>query len=300
MALTNMSELGRDENTAPNGFKATGASAGPRSFRLNNVINSNGWWTVSGWFRGSQNTDIHFLMDINDGPQSKAFYAGTNNAWQYFEYTAYVSNYSSSHNFVDFNVSHWAYYLFKDVIVNKGDKAIPWRPAPEDIQSSIDQKADGTATETSLNEAASKLQVLQQEVEAAATANELSDFIDRYNKDMSSRDQATKESEASLSDALTSISAIRTNLGDMSETWEFIDRFIKNTPQGIVVGNDSTGSYILIKEDRLSFYSNGQEVAFISQNLMEISRGAFVEQIKIAKYQFEESTANHLTVRFVG
>ena len=164
----------------------------------------------------------------------------------------------------------------------------------------IDGKADGSATEAALNEAASKLQVLQQEIEAAATSNELKDFIDKYNKDMASRDKDARESESSLSDALASISSIQTNMGDMSATWQFIDRFIKNTPQGIVVGNDSSGSYILIKEDRLSFYSNGQEVAFISQNLMEISRGAFVEQIQIAKYQFEESTTNHLTIRYVG
>lgn len=189
---------------------------------------------------------------------------------------------------------------YKNFQIEKGNKPTDWSPSPEDVQSLIDLKADGTSTEAALNEAAAKLQVLQQEVEAAATSNELKDFIDKYNKDMTSRDNAARESESGLSSALTSITAIQNNLGDMSETWTFIDRFIKNTPQGVVVGNDSSGSYILIKEDRLSFYSNGQEVAFISQNLMEISRGAFVEQIQIAKYQFEESTTNHLTVRFVG
>src|SRR5699024_2119888 len=62
-----------------------------------------------------------------------------------------------------------------------------WVPAHEDLQSSIGKKADSTATEEALNEAAAKLQVLQQEVEAAATTNELNDFIDKYNKDTASR-----------------------------------------------------------------------------------------------------------------
>lgn len=167
-------------------------------------------------------------------------------------------------------------------------------------QAEIDDKADNASTEESINNAIANIQVLQQELEAAATANELDDFIDRYNEDMESRAKDERASEENLSTALSSISTIEKDLGEMSETWTFIDRFIKNTPEGIVVGNDTTGSYILIKEDRLSFYSNSQEVAFISQNLMEISRGAFVEQIQIAKYQFEESTNNHLTIRYVG
>ena len=167
-------------------------------------------------------------------------------------------------------------------------------------QAEIDDKADNASTEQSINDVVTAMQVLQQEIEAAATANELDDFIDRYNKDMESRANDKRESEDSLSTALTSVSMIEKDLGEMSETWTFIDRFIQNTPKGIVVGNESTGSYILIKEDRISFYSNSQEVAFISQNLMEISRGAFVEQIQVAKYQFEESTNNHLTIRYVG
>lgn len=177
-----------------------------------------------------------------------------------------------------------------------------WKTADElrKHQASIDDKADNASTEESINNAIANIQVLQQELEAAATANELDEFIDRYNKDMAARNKDASQSEENLSTALSSISTIEKDLGEMSETWKFVDRFIKNTPEGIVVGNDTTGSYILIKEDRLSFYSNNQEVAFISQNLMEISRGAFVEEIQIAKYKFEESTDNHLTIRYVG
>ena len=177
-----------------------------------------------------------------------------------------------------------------------------WKTADElrKHQAEIDDKADNASTEESINNAIANIQVLQQELEAAATANELDDFIDKYNKDMAARNKDASQSEDNLSTALSSISMIEKDLGEMSETWKFVDRFIQNTPKGIVVGNESTGSYILIKEDRLSFFSNSQEVAFISQNLMEISRGAFVEQIQIAKYQFEESTNNHLTIRYVG
>lgn len=184
--------------------------------------------------------------------------------------------------------------------IEKGNKVTGWSLSPEDVQSSIDLKADGTSTEEALNEAAAKLQVLQQEVEAAATADELKNFVAQYNKEQEALNADKTNSEKNLSDAMISIDAITNNMKDMSETWQFVDRSIRNTPQGIVIGNESSGSFIRINEQEIGFFSNGQRVAFVAQNVMQIDKGIFVEQIQVAKYQFEESTTNHLTIRYVG
>lgn len=140
-ALTNMSNISRDENLAPNGFKATGANGGNGSFRLGGVITSNGWWTVSGWVRGSQNADISFTIDICESPSSKVFKTGTLNEWQYFEFSHNVTNYSPTYNFVDFNGIWWAYYFFKDIKVEKNHHATAWTPSAIDVatQSQITQ-----------------------------------------------------------------------------------------------------------------------------------------------------------------
>lgn len=164
----------------------------------------------------------------------------------------------------------------------------------------IDKKADSFATEVALNEAAAKLQVLQQEVEAAATGEELKNFVAQYNKEQEALNADKATSEKNLSDAMISIDAITNNMGDMSETWKFVDRSIRNTPQGIVIGNESSGSFIRINEQEIGFFSNGQRVAFVAQNVMQIDKGIFVEEIQVAKYKFEESTTNHLTIRYVG
>ena len=134
---------------------------------------------------------------------------------------------------------------------------------------------------------------LQQEPEAAATASELSDFIQEYNKELAARESEKRDSESRLSKAQEAIDIITNDMRDRSESWNFLDRSISNTPEGMVIGNESTGSYLLIKEDKISFFSNGNEVAFISQNLMEISRGAFVEEIQISKYKLEGNTRNN-------
>ncbi|WPC08601.1 glucosaminidase domain-containing protein [Globicatella sp. PHS-GS-PNBC-21-1553] len=186
------------------------------------------------------------------------------------------------------------------VKLEKGNKATDWSPAPEDVQSDIDSKADSEATEQALNEATALLQTLQQEIQAAALDGELKDFIKQYNEEQKALDADKKESNKRLQEALNSISLLTNNMDNMSETWNFVDRFIKNTKEGIVVGNHEEGSYILIKEDRLSFFSNNEEVAFIAQNLMEISRGAFVEQIQISQYIFEKYGTNQLAIRYAG
>lgn len=168
-----------------------------------------------------------------------------------------------------------------------------WAPAHEDTQAKIDEKASASDVTAALVD-------LQQELEAAATAGELEDFIERYNKDLAARESEKLESESRLSKAQDSIRLITNEMSDRSEVWNFLERSVSNTPEGMVVGNESTGSYLLIKEDKISFYSNDNEVAFISQNLMEISRGAFVEEIQISEYKLEGSTKGHLTFRYVG
>lgn len=191
-------------------------------------------------------------------------------------------------------------FKFRKVKLERGSKATDWSPSPQDIQSGIDSKADSEATEKALNETISQLQTLQQEVQAAALDGELKDFIKQYNEEQKALDEDKKESNKKLQEALNSVSLLTNNMNNMSETWNFVDRYIKNTPQGIVVGNHEEGSYILIKEDRLSFFSNNEEVAFIAQNLMEISRGAFVEQIQISQYIFEKYGTNQLAIRYAG
>ena len=160
-ALSNMGALARDENLAPNGFRATGANSGNGSFRLEGVITSNGWWTVSGWARGSQNDDMKFAIDICDSPHSKQFGLGTKNEWQYFEFSHNVTNYSSARNFVDFNSIAWAYYYFKDIKVEKNHHATAWTPSAIDFatQSNITQLSDNINLKVSKGDLLSQINV---------------------------------------------------------------------------------------------------------------------------------------------
>ncbi|WP_329811207.1 hypothetical protein [Enterococcus faecium] len=122
------------ERTAdtPNGFKLTGAQDRNGTVRINNVINSNGYWTVSFWLRGSQSGTSNFQMDICDLGVTN-FAVTADNDWRKVSLTVNVTNYSqSTYHFVDFQNIAWAYFFIKDFKVEKGITATDWTPAPED------------------------------------------------------------------------------------------------------------------------------------------------------------------------
>lgn len=191
------------------------------------------------------------------------------------------------------------YYIDK-VMIEKGNKATDWSPAPEDVQADIDSKANQTDIEATLSAIASDLLVKQQEIEAAASAGELSAFIERYNNEQKTRATEKSDSETALADAQKAISLITNELDDMAETWNFYEKYIKFANGTIIIGDDTKGNHIQLSDDRIAFFSNNLEVASISQGLMTIEAGAFVKEIQVAKYIFQETTTNHLTIRYVG
>lgn len=187
-----------------------------------------------------------------------------------------------------------------NVKLAEGNKISAWSQSPEDTQSQIDEKANQTDTEERLNEIASELLVKQQEIEAAATAGELDAFVKKYNQEQEAFAKEKKASEEALASAEDAIDLITNKMDNMAETWEFFDEYIKFEKGSIILGNETEGSHVRIHNDRISFYSNGYEVAAITQGRMTIEAGTFVEEIQISEFKFQKSSNGHLTVRYVG
>ena len=132
VTVTNPNVKFERTDDTPNGFKLTGAQDRNGTVRINNVINSNGYWTVSFWLRGSQSGTSNFQMDICDLGVTN-FAVTADNDWRKVSLTVNVTNYNqSTHHFVDFQNIAWAYFFIKDFKVEKGITATDWTPAPED------------------------------------------------------------------------------------------------------------------------------------------------------------------------
>lgn len=142
----------REHVDAPNGFYAVGRNnPDANNVRLWGVIDGNGEWTVSFEMRGTQSVVVGLSVDICDiGLQH--FSSTLDNSWKKFSLTINVTNYSSDvYNFVDFSKFEWAYYLIRNIKIERGNKATDWTPAPEDVQEQL------TNAQNSANAANQKL-----------------------------------------------------------------------------------------------------------------------------------------------
>lgn len=125
------------------GFTCLGHVDNDGTVRISNVIDGNGWYTISFYAKvNSEPWDM--VIDFCD-VFAKTIVIPKDN-YKYFECSFEVENYSSDvYNFIDFEKLSGQYYYFKDIMVVKGQKAIDYQPAYEDVKESIakiDIKAD--------------------------------------------------------------------------------------------------------------------------------------------------------------
>ena len=167
----------RNSSTTPNGFLLTGDSTGKSSVRLSGVITEKGWWTISFYARGSQNTSVGFTIDITDGTLHTVL-TTSDNSWTYVQYSYYVDYADGNYNFIDFNDIFWAYVYLKDIKVERGSKATAWTPSNQHVLGSLSVNAtaiNSTNTEVSrvngvVTATANSLTTLQSTVGANTSA----------------------------------------------------------------------------------------------------------------------------------
>ena len=124
-----------------NGLRLVGDSSGNSALRMQRVIDSNGYWTISFDIKGTQGTgDMAFRIDICDNYEITTnreadVYLTEDNEYHHHEYTYNVQNYSSDiYNFVDFENLGFLYIYVRNLKIEKGNKATDWTPAPEDLE----------------------------------------------------------------------------------------------------------------------------------------------------------------------
>lgn len=138
----------RDAET-PNGFKVTGNSTKDGMVRLYNVINSDGWWTVSFDIKGSQSLAVDVTVDVCDQGITKIWTNATN-TYERKSISVNVTNYSknpSVYHFVDFSNFAFAYFWIDNIKIEKGNMPTDYSPAPEDTDAKI-SAVQTTVTQT--------------------------------------------------------------------------------------------------------------------------------------------------------
>lgn len=230
---------------------------------------------------------------------------------QSFEFTIDLSNasetYKTDNVFIRFGTAHGfpanQTVTLENAMLAVGTNFLGYVKAIEDVETDINSKADQGLTQEQLNALNEKAGVIQAELEAKASADTLDNWIKAYKDFVNANETARVQAEKDLISASQRVSSIAKDLGELSDRWNFIDTYMSSSNDGLVIGkNDGSSSMLFSPSGRISMYSAGVEVMYISQGVIHIENGIFSKTIQIGRYREEQYHINPdmNVIRYVG
>ena len=189
-----------------------------------------------------------------------------------------------------------------DIQLEIGNVMTDFRLSDEDVQETINSKADQALTQEQLNALAEKAQLHDIELKAKATMDQFSDLEKAYNAFVKSNIENQKKSEADLVEAGRRLELLTTEFGGMKELKKFIDTYMTASNEGLIIGKNDASSTIKVSSDRISMFSAGKEVMYISQGVIHIDNGIFTASVQIGRFRTEQYHLNKdvNVIRYVG
>ena len=230
---------------------------------------------------------------------------------QSFEFTIDLSNaseaYKTDNIFIRFGTAHGfpanQTVTLENAMLAVGTNFLGYVKAIEDVETDINSKADQGLTQEQLNALNEKAGIIQAELEAKASADTLDNWIKAYKDFVQSNDAARAQAEKDLISASQRVSSIAKDLGELSDRWNFIDTYMSSSNEGLVIGkNDGSSSMLFSPNGRISMFSAGVEVMYISQGVIHIENGIFSKTIQIGRFREEQYHLNPdmNVIRYVG
>ncbi|MFS6153482.1 glucosaminidase domain-containing protein [Streptococcus agalactiae] len=184
----------------------------------------------------------------------------------------------------------------------RGNKTGDWQESEADKASNLDSKADGAFTVEQLNALAERARIAEAELQSKATLDTVNDWVKALQDEIKAREGGQKLSEQKLIDFSNRMIAVQQTIGEMQIRTDFVNKFMSQSEDGLVIGQKDGTSSVRVDNDRISFYSSGKEVAYIAQSVLVIDSGIFTTKLQIGRYRIEqyELNADINVVRYVG
>ena len=192
--------------------------------------------------------------------------------------------------FIFGNVGDIVYIRF--IKTRKGRSRTPWTPAPEDIEDSLKSKADQVLTQEQLNKLAERDNVLKAELEAKAALSIVERWIKEIQNLTAVEEAGRKSAETAIAKASERMIDLQRKVGELQTVTEFVNTYMSQSEEGLIVGRKDGSSKVLVSPDRISFVSGGKEVASISQGVLKIDNGVFVKSLRIGRFVTMQDPTN--------
>ena len=275
--------------------------------KYENVVQGVNTWNVFNCFKHSmvRKNSSTGAVTGTDYPTLAGF-TGTSD-WKYISYTYdYSTNksYDQLKTPIRFNLesvisgSAWV----TGIMIQFGTVATGHVWAPEDTQANIDSKADQALTQEQINALNENNQILEAEMQAKASMEAFSEFEKTYQSFVKANEDGQAKAEADLIEAGRRIELLTTQFGGLAELKTFIDTYMSSSNEGLIIGKNDSSSTIKVSSDRISMFSAGEEVMYISQGVININNGIFTASVQIGKFRTEQYhlNADMNVIRYVG
>lgn len=193
--------------------------------------------------------------------------------------------------------------FFTELDCYEGTTDRAWQASPKDLKKQLDGKADSALTQDQLNKLSEINSVMRAELDAKASLDTLNEWVKAYQDFVSANNANRTQAERNLANASARVAKLESNLNNMSERWNFIDSYMASSNDGLVIGKtDNSSSMLFNPNGRISMFSAGNEVMYISQGVIHIENGIFSKTIQIGRFREEQDYINpdRNVIRYVG
>lgn len=243
--------------------------------------------------------DVHFSASPWYSYKSLKFKGGTT-ARQHFEFMIDLSSASEDYKTDSVFIRFGTNYAFpagtrvsiENAMLSIGSHFPDYVQSVEDVMDGINSKADQGLTQEQLNALNEKSQILEAEMKAKASMEAFSELEKAYNAFVDKNAKDAAQSEKDLIEAGRRIELLTTQFGGLSELKTFIDTYMKSTNEGLIIGKNDASSTIKVSSDRISMFSAGKEVMYISQGVINIDNGIFTASVQIGRFRTEQYHLN--------
>lgn len=173
-----------------------------------------------------------------------------------------------------------------------GNTTTDYTVAPEDLDSAIASKADQLLTQDQINQLSERNALLKAELDAKATQEVVDEWINQVHNLMDIEEAGRKDAEQAAIRASERIAELQNKVGELKIVTEFVNTYMSQSEEGIIVGQKNGSSKVLVSTDRISFISGGKEVASISQGVLQIDNGVFVKSLRIGRFVTMQDPSN--------
>lgn len=199
-------------------------------------------------------------------------------------------------------LSNTGWIKIKEFQLEKGNKVTDWSPAPEDTQDQIDQANINISNKVDQEAYDNDKQVIYDDISKKLDDEEFRKFQKTMNDLKSSYESFVGEGgryEKELQNAAAREQLIVQNLGEKVHQLNFINTYIRESEEGIVIGAKGNPMQMLLSKDSLSFMDGGQTVAYFSNQSFYINRGAVVDSLQVGVHKMTRVNNEFTVIQYV-